>query len=210
MQDAIFFDLDGTLTDPEPGIVGSIRYAMAQLQVECPSDQDLTWCIGPPLLSSLEKLVGYSLAPQALVHYRERFGDCGWRENSPYQGIFDTLEKLQTSGYRLFVATSKPSLYADRIISHFGFDRYFSRVFGSELDGTRSLKADLLRFALSSIGDARGATMVGDRKHDVLGAKQNGLRTIGVTYGYGSRQELEEAGADAIVDEPSQVAYQFT
>lgn len=201
--------MDGTLTDPKLGIVRSIRYAMEALQIECPDDDDLTWCIGPPLLASFSELVGESLAAQALEKYRERFGDCGWRENTPYEGIFDVLDDLKTSGYRLYVATSKPSVYANRIIRHFEFDSFFSAVYGSELDGTRSNKGELLRFALSETGAAGSATMVGDRKHDVLGAKQNGIRVVGVTYGFGSRRELEDAGADAIVSEPAQLAHQF-
>ena len=209
MKGSIFFDLDGTLTDPKLGIVRSIRYAMERLQIECPDDNDLTGRIGPPLLGSFSELVGDSLATKALEYYRERFSDCGWQENTPYAGIFDALDELAASGYSLYVATSKPSVFADRIISHFEFDSYFSAVFGSELDGTRSNKGDLLRFALSEVGAARTAIMVGDRKHDVLGAKQNGMCTVGVTYGYGSRQELEEAGADVIVAKPAQIARQF-
>jgi len=209
MESPIFFDLDGTLTDPKPGIVRSIRFALERLDVECPDDHGLTWCIGPPLLGSFTELVGESRALQALEHYRERFGECGWRENTPYEGIFDALEILRSSGCELFVATSKPYVYADRILNHFGFEKYFSAVFGSEMDGTRSQKADLLRFALSETGTTRGATMVGDRRHDVLGARQNGMRAVGVTYGYGSRQELEEAGADVIVTAPAEVVRLF-
>ena len=209
MNDSIFFDLDGTLTDPRPGIVRSIRYAMERLQVECPDDDDLTWCIGPPLLESFSKLVGEQLAATALEHYRERFSDCGWSENAPYDGIFDALNNLQDSGYRLYVATSKPHVFAQRIVGHFGFDTYFGHVFGSELDGTRSVKGDLLRFAVSRIGAARTMAMVGDRMHDVLGAKHIGIRSVGVTWGYGSRQELEDAGADAIITRPAQLAHQF-
>lgn len=128
-NDAIFFDLDGTLTDPKPGIVRSIRYAMDRLKIECPDDEDLTWCIGPPLLSSFAELVGESLAAVALEHYRERFSQCGWLENAPYKGIRDTLGELSESGYRLYVATSKPHVFANRIIRHFELDQYFSTVF---------------------------------------------------------------------------------
>lgn len=210
MNDAIYFDLDGTLTDPKPGIVRSIRYAMDRLKIECPDDDDLTWCIGPPLLSSFAELVGESLATVALEHYRERFSECGWLENAPYKGIKDTLGELSESGYRLYVATSKPHVFANRIIRHFELDEYFSTVFGSELDGTRSNKRDLLRFALAETGSPHfAATMVGDREHDIIGARQNGMRAVGVTYGYGSRKELEDAGADAVVASPAQVAGQF-
>ena len=210
MKDAIFFDLDGTLTDPKLGIVRSIRYAMDRLGVECPKDDDLTWCIGPPLLDSFSELVGSSRAPEALTHYRERFSEYGWRENTPYEGIFDALGDLKASGHSLYVATSKPYVFAERIVRHFELDAYFSAVFGAELDGTRSHKGELLRFALDETGSTHTATMVGDRKHDVIGAKHNGMRTVGVTYGYGSRQELEDAGADVIVAKPAHVARQFT
>lgn len=199
---AIFFDLDGTLTDPRAGIVRSIRYALNSLGLDCPDGDDLTWCIGPPLLESLGSIVGTELAPSALAHYRERFSDVGWKENQLYPGIVEVLQQLTESGRLLYVATSKPLVFADRIISHFHLDEYFSRVFGSELDGTRSDKSELLRYALSETNLTDSAVMVGDRKHDVIGAKTNGIGSIGVTYGYGSREELTKAGADVLVENP--------
>jgi phosphoglycolate phosphatase len=201
----VFFDLDGTLTDPKAGIVRSIRFALDRLGLECPHEAELTWCIGPPLLESFSRLVGESLAPEALKHYRERFGEDGWRENEPYEGIVEALEQLVSQHFELYVATSKPRIFADRILSHFHLDKYFSEVFGSELDGTRSDKGDLLQFALAKAKPATMPTMVGDRMHDVVGAKRNRMRVVGVTYGYGSRQELEQAGADALADSPMQI-----
>ena len=201
----IFFDLDGTLTDPKAGIVGSIRFALGRLGLECPHDDDLTWCIGPPLLDSFSKLVGKTLAPVALKHYRERFDELGWRENEPYIGIVEALDQLLSQRFELYVATSKPRVFADRIVRHFQLGRYFSEIFGAELDGTRSDKGDLLRFALSRVRPATTAIMVGDRMHDVIGAKRNGMRAVGVTYGYGSREELEQAGADAFAGSPEQI-----
>lgn len=202
MKAAVFFDLDGTLSDPRAGIIRSIQHALNCLGVDCPGDDELTWCIGPPLLESFRSIVGTALAPKALDHYRERFSEVGWKENELYPGIIDVLRQLEESDRPLYVATSKPFVFADRIIRHFQLDEYFSRIFGSELDGTRSNKGELLRFALSETGLNNQAVMVGDREHDVFGAKANQIESIGVTYGYGSQQELENAGADVVVDSP--------
>ena len=205
MNTAIFFDLDGTLTDPKIGIVRSIYYALDRLGVEPSSDDDLTWCIGPPLLDSFEKIVGSALAPKAVEYYRERFSEFGWKENELYTGIVDVLRQLSESGRAIYVATSKPLIFADRIVEHFELYPFFSRVFGSELDGTRSNKGELLRYALSEVGAAPEATMVGDREYDIIGAKENLMRSVGVTYGYGSQRELRNAGADVLVDSPNQL-----
>ena len=199
---AVFFDLDGTLSNPELGITRCIRHALDCLGVDCPSDEELTCCIGPPLLDSFASLVGRSLAPKALEHYRERFSEVGWKENTIYPGIAELLRQLAESDRLLYVATSKPHVFAARIIRHFELEQYFCRVFGSELDGTRSNKADLLRFAISETDRTGQAVMVGDREHDILGAKANRIGSIGVTYGYGSQQELESAGADVVVHSP--------
>ena len=149
---AIFFDLDGTLTDPKLGITRSIQYALNKLYRTTPVENELTWCIGPPLLASLKKLLGNDdLADIALSLYRERFADIGIFENDVYPGIKETLSVLAKSGHRLFVATSKPSVYAQRIIDHFKMTAYFDQVFGSEMDGRRSDKAELLNHALQMI-----------------------------------------------------------
>jgi phosphoglycolate phosphatase len=196
----IYFDLDGTLTDPKPGITGSIQYALEKLGQAVPSQDELTWCIGPPLHASLKSLTGTdALADQALLLYRERFSEVGLFENTPYQGIHDTLSAVAATGARMFVATSKPAVYAIRIVEHFGLKPYFERVFGSELDGTRVDKRDLLRYALDEAKvDPTSAIMIGDRSHDVVGAKTNGMTAIGVLYGYGSEAELRDAGAHHI------------
>ncbi|MBR0696765.1 HAD family hydrolase [Bradyrhizobium lablabi] len=194
---AIFFDLDGTLTDPKPGITGSIQYALRKLDHPTPSQDELTWCIGPPLRASFATLLGgEELADRAVALYRERFGDVGLFENSVYPDVEHVLATLRQASRRMFVATSKPHVFATRIIDHFGLATYFDHVFGSELDGTRVNKADLLAYAIGETGiDPAHAVMVGDRSHDVIGAKSNGMRAIGVLYGYGSRDELTEAGA---------------
>ncbi|WP_298874928.1 HAD family hydrolase [uncultured Bradyrhizobium sp.] len=196
----VYIDLDGTLTDPKPGITGSIQYALKKLGKAVPSQDELTWCIGPPLHASLKALTGTeALANQALLLYRERFSEVGLFENTPYPGIHDTLAAIAASGARLFVATSKPAVYATRIVEHFGLKPYFERVFGSELDGTRADKRDLLRYALEETKvDPASAVMIGDRSHDVVGARTNGMTAIGVLYGYGSEAELRDAGAHHI------------
>jgi len=148
---AIYFDLDGTLTDPKPGITRSIQYALGKFGGAIPREDELTWCIGPPLRASLKRLLGTDdLAEQALLLYRERFSDIGIFENEIYPGIEETLSALTGSDRRLFVATSKPSVYAERIIDHFKLRVYFERVFGAELDGRRSDKTELLGYALET------------------------------------------------------------
>ncbi|WGD56119.1 HAD family hydrolase [Bradyrhizobium sp. CB1650] len=196
----IYFDLDGTLTDPKPGITRSIQYALERLGAPVPSEDELTWCIGPPLHASLKKLTGTdALADRALLLYRERFSEVGLFENESYSGIKDTLAALVVARRRMFVATSKPAVYANRIVDHFGLRPYFERVFGSELDGTRVDKRDLLRYALDEAKvDPGSAIMIGDRSHDVIGARTNGMTAIGVLYGYGSETELRDAGAHHI------------
>ncbi len=196
----VFFDLDGTLTNPKPGITRSIQYALERLSLAVPSEDELTWCIGPPLHASLKKLTGTDdLANRALLLYRERFSEIGLFENEAYAGITGTLATLAATSQRMFVATSKPAVYATRIVEHFGLKPYFERVFGSELDGTRVDKRDLLRYALDETRvDAASSIMIGDRSHDVVGARTNGMTAIGVLYGYGSEAELRDAGAHHI------------
>ncbi len=203
-MNAIYFDLDGTLTNPKPGITRSIQYALEKLDRAAPSEDELTWCIGPPLRASLKKLLGTDdLADQALSLYRERFGDIGIFENEVYPGIEQTLSVLAKSGRRLFVATSKPIVYAERIIDHFKLTDYFERVFGSELDGTRADKTELLGYALQATRvDSARAIMIGDRSHDMIGARNNGMTAVGVLYGYGSQAELVDAGAHHVCATP--------
>jgi phosphoglycolate phosphatase len=204
---AIFFDLDGTLTDPKLGITRSIQYALGKLDRASPPEHELTWCIGPPLRASLKKLLGTDdLADKALSLYRERFADIGIFENEIYLGIEDTLSVLAASGRRLFVATSKPSVYAERIIDYFKLKVYFERVFGSELDGRRSDKTDLLAYALQTTRVSPSqAIMIGDRSHDMIGARNNGMTAVGVLYGYGTEEELLDAGAHHICATPQRL-----
>jgi len=204
---AIYFDLDGTLTDPKPGIAGSIQYALQKLDLPVPSQDELTWCIGPPLRGSFVTMLGgEKLADLAVSFYRERFADVGLYENSLYPDIKDVLTTLGHSRRRMFVATSKPGIFAERIIDHFGLTGCFERVFGSELDGTRVHKTDLLAYALETTGvNASQALMIGDRSHDMIGAKNNGMGAIGVLYGYGTKEELIGAGASHVCATPRAV-----
>jgi phosphoglycolate phosphatase len=204
-MDAIYFDLDGTLTDPKLGITRSIQYALQRVDhPTMPTEDELTWCIGPPLRASFVRLLGAETsADLAVSYYRERFSDIGLYENGVYDGIGDVLTTLCASGHRLFVATSKPHVFAERIIDHFGLRDHFERVFGSELDGTRVDKSHLLEYALKETSvDPAKTLMIGDRSHDMVGAKNNGMKGIGVLYGYGSRDELLEAGAHHVCATP--------
>jgi phosphoglycolate phosphatase len=200
----LFFDLDGTLTDSRPGIVASIRYALGVLAIESPADDELARLIGPPTREAFRMLLGAgdpALIERAIALYRERFGTIGLFENSVYPGVREGLDSLRACGARLSVVTSKPQVYADRIIDHFALRQYFVRVVGPALSDAGSDKAQLIARALES--DALSAPdtwMIGDRMHDIVGAKKNGVRAVGVLWGYGSRQELVEAKADALYE----------
>ncbi|MCG8378491.1 MAG: HAD hydrolase-like protein [Proteobacteria bacterium] len=201
----IFFDLDGTLTDPKVGLTKSIQFALTELDVAPPSSDDLTWCIGPPLLDSFRTLVGTDLAPRALDLYRDRFSEIGWRENEICPGVAKMLEHLVRAEHRLYVATSKPRIFATRIVEHFELAHFLVGVFGSELDGSRSDKSELLRFAVSKVCPETRSVMVGDRAHDIVGARSNDMTAIGVTWGSGSERELATAGADVLVRNPDEL-----
>jgi phosphoglycolate phosphatase len=203
----ILFDLDGTLTDPREGITRSIAYALERLDVEPPPLDELTFAIGPPLRASLAKLIGTDAreaVEQALAHYRERFGDVGLFENRPYDGIAEALAALSARGARLYVATSKPLVYARRIVAHFALDAHFIAVHGCELDGTREDKRELIAHLLAEHRlDGQAAVMVGDRGVDMSAARLHGLRAVGALWGFGSREELEGAGAHVLCDAPA-------
>lgn len=193
---SVFFDLDGTLTDPQLGIVRCIAYAMEALGETPPPAEELHWCIGPPLRASLASLVGDARADEALALYRERFADVGLFENEPYSGVHEVLEELARDGRMLFVASSKPLVYVRRITERFELAGFFQQQFGAELDGRLTDKSELLAHALSITGASSGrSVMVGDRRHDVIGAIANGLPCIGAAYGYGGEDELRSSGA---------------
>ncbi len=205
----VYFDLDGTLTDPFDGITRSIAYALDRLGVAAPDAGAMRALIGPPLQDTFRELVGEERAARALGFYRERFADVGWSENVPYEGIHDALHALVRARRTLFVATTKPRVFAKKIVAHFGMAGYFADVFGSELDGTRVDKTELLDWALpqhSSDSAATAATMVGDRKYDIVAGRNNGMETLGVAWGYGSADELAASRADRIVESPADLA----
>jgi phosphoglycolate phosphatase len=201
----VYIDLDGTLTDPFEGISNCIGYALERLGQARPADDALRRFIGPPLLATFEELLGRELAPRALGYYRERFGDIGWRENAVYPGIPAALSTITDAGHRCFVATTKPHVFARRIVEHFELAAYFTEVYGSELDGTRTDKTELLRFAQRGLSEPKESVMIGDRHYDVVGARNNGFRAIGVTWGYGTADELRGAGADCLAASPEQL-----
>ena len=205
MSKHIYFDLDGTLTDPYEGITNCILYALDELGFPHPDADYLYSCIGPPLWDTFPEMVGEELTKKAIDLYRERFVDIGWRENKLYDGILDALETVASAGHTLFVATAKPHMHAARIINHFGMAEFIHNVYGSELDGTRATTGDLLAFAIAKNPGADQHIMIGDRKHDLIGAVANAMTPIGVAYGYGSVDELEDAGAAAIAHTPDEL-----
>ncbi|MCM2327384.1 MAG: HAD hydrolase-like protein [Lysobacter sp.] len=206
---AILFDLDGTLTDPREGITKCIAHAMERMGREPPPLDELTFAIGPPLRASLAKLLGTTARDEverALAHYRERFADVGLYENAAYAGIGEALAGLREAGLPLYVATSKPRVYAERIVGHFALDAHFEAIHGCELDGTREDKRELLAHLFPSHGlDPERAVMIGDRGVDMVAARHHGARALGATWGYGSRDELRGAGAQAFCDSPGDI-----
>jgi len=200
----VFLDLDGTLTDPKPGITKSFIYALENLGLPTPAPDDLEWVIGPALLDSFARLQVDD--PQIAVDlYRECYTRDGLFENRVYDGIPDLLSGLRDAGYTMCLATAKPHAYARKITAHFGLAEYLTHEFGPELDGTRNNKGDLLAYALDLTGyDAHNSIMIGDRHHDIDAARAVGMKSVGVTWGYGSLDEL--SAADAICQTPAALA----
>ena len=197
-----FFDLDGTLTDSAEGIINSVIYAMSTYGIQETDRAALTSFVGPPLGESIMKRYGFSKekAEEAVARFRVRFSSEGIYENAVYEGIADLLASLKARGDRVILATSKPEVFALRILEHFGLIGYFDFVCGANLkENNRLEKEEVLRYALEISGaDPESSYMVGDRKFDVISGKKLGLSTVGVLYGYGTREELEAAGADVI------------
>ncbi len=199
----ILFDLDGTLTDPFMGITQSVQYALKHFDIDVKDLHQLSRFIGPPLKNSFQEY--YDLteeqSEEAIKKYRERFSDIGIFENEIYEGIKDLLEQLLEEGKTILMATSKPEAYARRIADFFDLTQYFTQICGSEFDGRRQDKSEVIEFLLQTqrINDKSEAIMVGDRKHDVIGAIKTEIESIGVAYGYGGNQELIESGATYVV-----------
>lgn len=200
----VLFDLDGTLTDSQEGIKNAIKYSLASFGIIVEDDNQLRSWLGPPLVDSLMKFCGFDRdkAMEGTLKFREYYNRQGYSENKVYPGIEDLLKSLKQQGYQLMTATSKPEEAARRILQHFSLDRYFTYIGGAAQDESRVRKADVIRYVLETNNITRlsEVMMVGDREHDVFGAKQTGLDVIGVLYGYGDREELEQAGADYIVE----------
>lgn len=200
----ILFDLDGTLTDPAVGITKSVNYALEYFGIRTEDLHGLCKFIGPPLKDSFIKYYGFdeARAQLAVEKYREYFRETGIYENELIEGIDTLLSKLSENGKQLIVATSKPKIFADIILKHFGLMKYFGLVCGSELDGTRVKKDEVIAYALEKAGitDLGSSVMIGDREHDIIGARKAGIDCIGVLFGYGSHKELQQAGATLVVD----------
>ena len=209
MYNWILFDLDGTLTDPCEGITNSIAYALKKYDIEVNYKKELYKFIGPPLKDSFMKYYGFceTEADRAIAFYREYFRDKGIFENRVYDGVVDMLENLYSNGKKIVLATSKPEEFAVRILEHFDLKKFFSVIAGASMDSSRSKKGDVIAYALSMCEDVakEAAVMIGDREHDIIGAKENSLKSIGVLYGYGSEEELKTAGADYIVQTPADI-----
>lgn len=202
MWKTVLFDLDGTLTDSAPGITNSVSRALAHFGIE-EKPENLLRFIGPPLNESLPEYYGFTpeQTVKAVEVFREYFVEKGWLENAPYPGIPELLGDLKAAGLQLMVATSKPEVQAVRVLKHFGLAEYFDHICGAPAgneDGAR--KASVIREALRWAEDPSSVVMVGDRRHDVEGAHENGLPCIGVLYGYGSREELSGAGASFLAE----------
>jgi phosphoglycolate phosphatase len=203
----ILLDLDGTLTDPKVGILTSLQYALEKLGEDVPPMDELSWCIGPPLKDAFIKMFGEDQTErvaEGVRHFRERFGDVGLFENEVYPDIPELLSRLNEQGHVLHIATSKPEVFARRILDHFDLAGSFASIHGSELDGTRSDKGELIAYILGEQSiEHNDSVMIGDRKHDILGAINNDVPGVGVLWGYGSRDELEGAGATACIQQPN-------
>lgn len=206
MYKYILLDLDGTLTDPAIGITNGVMYALDKFGIKVEDRKELYCFIGPPLIDAFMNYFGLSEgeAKQAVAYYREFYRVTGIYENRVYDGVKETLQALKTSGKTLILATSKPEPFAEIILKHFDLRQYFDYVVGATFDGTINYKGDVIRVALerSKIVNIKEAIMIGDRHHDIDGAKQNNLKSIGVLYGFGDREELENAGADYIAQTP--------
>ncbi|NEQ42165.1 MAG: HAD family hydrolase [Leptolyngbya sp. SIOISBB] len=203
----LLFDLDGTLTNPQQGITACISHALHQLGEPVPEAHTLTSWIGPPLHDSFTEVLGSAdRATEAVKLYRDRFATVGLYENEVYEGIPEMLSELGRSPYIAWVCTSKPQVFAQKIIEYFQLGAFFQGVYGSELNGDRVHKAELIAHLLAVEGiAAEDAVMIGDRRHDIHGARQNRLTTIGVTWGFGTVTELAEAGAVTLCHTPHEL-----
>lgn len=203
MKKYILFDLDGTITDPMLGITKSVSYALNKFNIEVKDLDELCKFIGPPLKDSFIKYYNFTEedSKKAIEYYREYFADRGIYENDVYENFENILLSLKAQNKTLIVATSKPTIFAEKILDYFDLKKYFTFISGSNLDGTRTKKADVIRHAMeqNNITDNSEVIMIGDREHDIYGAKEIGIESVGVLYGYGTYDELDNSGANYIV-----------
>lgn len=198
-QKAIFFDLDGTLTDSGEGIFNCARLALNHFGIPSPSDQEMRVFVGPPLRDTFAKFgVPADGIEKAMEIYRERYNPIGIFENTPYPGIYELLQKLCDDGHRLFLATAKPEVMAQRILDKFEMTSYFELICGASLDHSRDTKSGVIAYLLSQVPDVENVFMIGDTAYDVVGAAEHGIPTIGVAWGYGTEEDMVDAGAVAI------------
>jgi len=199
----ILFDLDGTLTDPKVGITKSVKYALNKNNIEVESLDDLIKFIGPPLKESFMEFYSFDKerANKAIEYYREYFKDKGIFENEVYEGMPELLRDLKSNGFIIAIATSKPTVFAERIVEHFALKEYFNIVVGSNLDGSRTNKGEVISYVLEqlNINNLEEVVMIGDRKHDIIGAHKNNIDSIGVLYGYGDLEEFQEVAPKHVV-----------
>ena len=204
----LLFDLDGTLTDSAPGIIGCTRHALEIMHR--PEPENIMRFIGPPLIDSFRDFCGMTEqdAKEAVRLYRERYADVGLFENAVYSGVPEMLERLRGAGFRMAVATSKPEVFAVRILDKFGLSRYFDFIGGGELNGVRNDKHEVIEYVLENLGspDRDTVLMIGDRSHDVIGAHKSGIRCLGALWGYGSREELSGCGIKYMAELPADAA----
>lgn len=208
----ILFDLDGTLTDSGEGIMNAVRYTLERYG-RTATEAQLRSFIGPPLQTQFQQFLNVSEeeGKRAVSIYREYYTDRGIFENKLYPGVIELLEQLKYAGFRICMATSKPEKFAVQIAEHFSFASYFDRIGGALMNGNRTKKCEVIEYVLGEEGISKesrsrdGVLMIGDREHDILGARQTGIHSMGVLYGYGSREELEDAGAERIAETPEQI-----
>lgn len=209
MYSIILFDLDGTISDPGIGITNSVSYALEKFNIKVKERSELYKFIGPPLKDSFAKFYDFNKedCEKAISYYREYFKERGIYENELYEGIQQLLQTLHDEGKKVILATSKPENFAVEILKYFHIEEYFDYIAGATLDGSRSKKADVISYALekSGINDLSTVVMIGDREYDIYGAREVGIDSIGVLYGYGNREELQNAGASDIVESVSEL-----
>lgn len=205
----ILFDLDGTLTDSSGGITKSVQYALKHFNISVEDLNELRKFIGPPLSDSFKEFYNFNdeMANIGMIKYREYYADKGIYDNKLYNGIIELLQTLKENNKEIILATSKPEVYAKKILKYFKIDKYFTFIAGADFEETRVKKGDVIKYALESynIKDLSSVIMIGDRKHDIIGAKENNLKSIGVLFGFGTLEELKKCGADYIAKTPNDI-----